>query len=412
MTIHRPSGQELRSNPNGHRAPSLCLALAWIALAGLLTVSASADATKGDLTQKEKDVTGAHELIKVLESDYFKGNPPTNWPSLRQEYLDHSRSLNTPEARKVAATQLLQKLGWSSQSLLDHEQIFFHGWRQVDGKPPATPRLWFPGWVAERRGARWYIKEIIPGTAASENQLLARGDEVQTINGVPFHGQSALPLSSGPLEVVLRRSAWDKPLQPHMQPVPEEPLKILERGSNLSRRIITTRGKPVAYLRLWSCEGERMANLLRRHASEFEKLTDAWILDLRGGLGGVSPMNPVIFTGDKTKKSPALYSKPLWILMDEQMTGSCEALAGSLKLQKRATLVSEPTAGLMGTEKRVYLKHENWLVRLPQAEVSPDLIEAFANGVTPDVPVRDPLIAGQGIDPILEVALQEIGRRQ
>lgn len=411
MTIHRLSRQKLECDPYGDRGRSLGLVLAGIALVGLLKVSTSAYATKGDPSPQEKDIKGAHELIKVLESDYFKGNPPTNWPSLRQEYLDHSRSLNTPEARKVAATQLLQKLGWSSHSLLDHEQIFFHGWRQLDGKPPATPRLWFPGWVTERRGARWYIKDIIPGTAASENQLLARGDEIQTINGIPFHGQSALPLSSGPLEVVLRRSAWDQPLRPHMQPVPEEPLKILERGSNLSRRIITTGGKPVAYLRLWSCEGERMVNLLRRQASELEKLSDAWILDLRGGLGGVSPMNPVIFTGDKTRKSPALYSKPLWILMDEQTTGSCEALAGSLKLQKRAILVGEPTAGLMGAEKRAYLGHENWLVRLPQAEVSPDLMEAFANGVTPDVPVRDPLIAGQGIDPVLEVALQEISRR-
>lgn len=51
--------------------------------------------------------------------------------------------------------------------------------------------------------------------------------------------------------------------------------KILERGMNLSRKVMNVQERWIAHLRLWSCEGEALYAALRRHAGEFQEVTGA-----------------------------------------------------------------------------------------------------------------------------------------
>lgn len=349
----------------------------------------------------------SQEVITLLEHDYFTGKPPEQWQVLKQKFRKQMNSQKDFIAQEALLGQLAENLGWPTSSFLPRQQLYFGAWEKIDKGNKSDSSWVYPGWLSTRAGSRWFVRDIIPSSEIAAGKELKRGDEILTVNGSTYQGQTAFPRDQSTLQITVRSAAFEKPRSITVTVRENDPYKLLLQGSRSSRNLLQFDHKTIAYLRLWTCHGDDITSLVQNSAKDFEKSADAWILDLRGGMGGtMSNESQQVFASEKNTNAKPIYSKPLWILVDGQTSGSCEALAGSLQLQKRAQLVGQQTPGILGPEKRFYINDGKWMVRIPTGDVPTQLADAFPDGILPDIPARDPALYGNGVDPVQEVALK------
>ena len=124
----------------------------------------------------------------------------------------------------------------------------------------------------------------------------------------------------------------------------------------------------------------------------------AFVLDLRGGLGGADPSFLEVFRNG--------YSGPLVVLIDGSTRSGKEWIAANLKLNRRATLVGSRTAGAFLSGRWFEIEAGRSAIYLavsPPPAGTPDL---EGKGVEPDVVVPMDLRYSQGEDLQLIKALK------
>lgn len=279
--------------------------------------------------------------------------------------------------------------------------------RKLQGAPVRHIGAWF-----ERRGKRWFISEVFLGTPAAEAGLI-RGDEVVTIDGKPFDPVRTFRLApaSSKLTLAVRRIPWEEPRQIAVGTITESFHATMERSMRRAFRVIEAGGKRIAYLPLPAATHDELRTTFSDLAARAEAQADGLVLDLRGNFGALDlTYEEVLFSNGKR---PAIFSKPLVVLVDCQTSSGKEWLARLIQSQKRGMVVGERTPGAWRIGRLVDMTPDSALLYLAAAE---DARERPAGpvdgiGIVPDQVVEQSLMYAAGEDAPLKAALAAVGKR-
>lgn len=200
------------------------------------------------------------------------------------------------------------------------------------------------------------VRYVLDGSPA-EQAGMKIGDELSTVEGKPYQGQSSFWGTAGrQVKVSIKRQGRniDLNLRPQLRNDYQEYIAAI--GS--SARTFKVPGKTLGYVHLWA-GGTPAHEAFERVMSNMAMNTDGLILDLRAGYGG-NFLNDLDYFYRPPEAYPAFqttnragkkhgeklyYDKPVVALIDGGVRSGKELLAYSLKKTGRAKLVGERTAG-------------------------------------------------------------------
>lgn len=276
------------------------------------------------------------------------------------------------------------------------------GYYMMDGlirgdKAAAMPQVgaWF------RRDADGYTVQMLMEGGAAAAAGLRTGDVVRRVNGEPFTPIASLGGHVGET-VTLAYRRGGREAEARVAVSRTAPLKMFLDATVRSARVIEHGGRRIGYLHLWTHANEEFAKALRDALTGPGKDVDAFVLDLRGGFGG----RPYGFEEQflPQGKTPALFAKPLVLLIDRGSRSAKELFSYDLQQAHRATLVGETTAGhVLGTYP--YRVNEWSYLEIPMVDYVVKGVRLEGRGAIPDVPVS-PMTGADGRDLALEKALE------
>lgn len=277
--------------------------------------------------------------------------------------------------------------------------------------PVAVPEL---GVWWQQRDGHWFVGGVLEDLPAAKAGMLL-GDEVVTANGRPF--QPVASLAAGRAVTLAIRRTRGGPLRSiTVTPVVVQPQAAFRDAIGASARVVSHRGKRVAYVRVWSWAGLPMQDALEDAIDKLNAQSpDAFVVDLRDGWGGASPDYLRIFDRDvpviaftdrdgQGGRSDRHIHVPAVVLINGGSRSGKEAVAYGIRKHKLATLVGERTAGAF-LAGGVYCLDNGALLYLAAAAVTVDGDVLEGKGVPPDVRVPFDLRYAGGKDPQLAAAL-------
>ena len=171
-------------------------------------------------------------------------------------------------------------------------------------------------------------------------------------------------------------------------------------------------GGHIGYLRLGSLTNANLQDMETALKDFATKKTDALIIDLRATpqtndfaitaefAKRFASKGKVLFSlrkaGAKEEQSFSVDRDPLYygliiVLLDEETAGGGEALAGVLKIQRKAMIIGQTTAGRAVEYSDLPLPSGK-ILRVAVGElILPELKPVFPHGLSPDLPVAMPL---------------------
>jgi C-terminal processing protease CtpA/Prc len=277
------------------------------------------------------------------------------------------------------------------------------------------------GMTLTRRGAKWFVTEVIAGSPAAKAGFL-RGDEVLATTSHP-DGELV-----GRAEATLRRRrfAGEAPVDVKIVPTTESWTSLVAAELAKAPTLINSGNQRVAVLKWPELTDESLRAPAFAALGRARDQGRAIVLDLRGerGFGGVTWLEPFLGTpgddqapaGSSLPSSEAGASlapaaaaahwalhiaQPMVAVVDGTTHGGRELLARVLARSGRARLVGRETAGRVAPEKVHARPSGSVLVLATPAPVGLDL-----RPVAPDEVVEDNLAYAAGRDPLLEHAVQ------
>jgi carboxyl-terminal processing protease len=315
---------------------------------------------------------------------------------------------------KGAVAALLADAGAQGTGLLtDADQDYWALRSAFSGELAGAP-VRHPGAFFERRGKRWFVRSVLPGSPADDAGLL-RGDEIIAVDGRPLSPvRSFSSLKAGEkAHVEIRRTPMEAPRRLDVGTVHESWQQSLLRGMQASQRFIKVEGRTIGYVWLPAATSDEFRSALHAAAQTFETKADALVLDLRGGVGGadLAYLEPFFALPDpKGQPQKPTYSKPLVALVDDRTSGGREWLAWLLKRRGRATVIGEPTAGAFLARRLIDVgPGERFALQLPVAGGKGLGGQLEGHPVVPDVAVDAPLMYAAGVDEALTLGLKRLG---
>lgn len=303
--------------------------------------------------------------------------------------------------------QGLEALGLGSNALIHELQQEY--WLQT--KPHQDVNVTYFGAWFERRGKRWYVREVFPGSPAQSAGLM-RGDEILSLDGQEFN-----PIMITRHDTERRRFKLEWRRDPLSSPrVDEVQVEAVDFAKAYSQLINTSASlerhgrKQIAYLRLPAMRSDFLPSF-RSHLEKNWPKADALVLDLRDGHPGRdSGFIPLFFPELEEGKLPEPKT-PIWVLVNRHTKEGLEWLAFLLREQFGAVLVGEPTAGQSFQTEDVWLKSSQFLLRLARPDPG-HIASGLQNGqpLPVDLPVRSTLIFAHGQDEVLEQALKQAAK--
>lgn len=333
-----------------------------------------------------------------------------DYPAMAQRTRAQLGSSPTDEATLDALHQLLAQLGPARVQLLsDSDQAYWEMLAAFSNRLGGG-RVRLSGARFERHGKRWFVRSVAADSPAAVCGL-TRGDEVVSADGSPLSPVDSFrrlsPEASAALSV--RHLPWEEAKTLHCGTRLEGPQETALRTLVKGQRQYTRGSHSVAYLPLPAATNEAFRTALNKAAAGLQNSSDALILDLRDGTpGGLAYLEAFLDTpvsGDTMH--PALYNKPMAVLVNAGTSGGRELLAWILQSSGRAKLVGEPTAGAFLPRQAVEVQAGHLLLDLP-ATSSARVAALEGRRLSPDVKVDDALLYAAGRDPQLESALTHV----
>jgi carboxyl-terminal processing protease len=268
---------------------------------------------------------------------------------------------------------------------------------QIDGAPIRQV-----GAVFENVEKKWFVRSTIEGSPSWVGGL-RRGDEIISVNGKslsPVKSFSKIvPGKCAKVKFRKREGGWIR--STCIVPVFESFQRSMLNGTRLSTRFFRGNGKRIGYFRLWAGTHEDFKKSLHAVAKKMEQNADALILDIRDGLGGASPAYLDPFFGPTLP----IFSKPLYLLINDGTKSGKESLAYILKKTKRATLIGTKTPGYYLGGRLFDILPNEYALYLAVCGDSPVGVPLEGIGVSPDIEMGAPLPYAQGYDWQLRRAL-------
>jgi carboxyl-terminal processing protease len=262
----------------------------------------------------------------------------------------------------------------------------------------------------ERHGAHYYVREVFTDNSVKADEKnttsLLRGDQIITPgfhpvatceHGLKDAGDRVVTLS-------IRRLPWEEPRKVKLTSKTQSMAQMLLAEAKASEKIYVPKIKTkehapaIGYFRLTAGTHPEFLHLTRDVLGRFSKTTDAMVIDLRGGLGGVSSayLQPFLES----------YLKPLVVLIDGTTTGGKEVFAFLLKKQRGAVLVGTRTPGLLLAGETFDVIPGEAMLYLPVAKPAGLSGKLLHHGIGADILVETPLLYSAGGDPALSRAVE------
>ena len=269
----------------------------------------------------------------------------------------------------------------------------------IDGAPTCQMGAYF-----EPRDGHWFIAALLDSSAVKAGFL--PGDEIVTPEFEPIQSLCA----RAPTLLVRRNPAL--PAWEMTAPTTRASFqRSFYNASVASRAVLQSGDQSVGYFHLWAGTHDDFKSALSSAVLGLSRAVNAFVLDLRGGVGGPATSDSASYLDVFTSG----YSGPLVAIIDERTAGGKEALAYLLKQRKRATLVGTRTAGayLVGQtfeiavgQSVLYLAVDKPAPLAPPLPSNDPLAPIEGQGVEPDIVVEMDLRYSQGEDPQLVKALK------
>ena len=343
----------------------------------------------------------------VTKNFYDRTFRGLDWKGTVRNFRLKIRCQMTDEEVTDVVNQLLAQLHASHTALYTSNDQYY--WAlgsifslKINGAAFPQVGAWF-----KKIGGHWFTQDIFEGSIAERSGLKV-GDEVISIDGNTFTPIGLFEEKNQILTV--RRHKNEAPQSLVIHPKNLGYQDVMLEGTKLSEKIFHTRGKKIGYIHLWC--GTHSDFLAALHASieRLSKTTDGLILDIRDGFGGAGPayIGPLFPPHSEYNSEDWSYNKPVVALINSGTRSGKEWLAYILKVQKRATLVGEATAGAFLSGGVHKFDNDKFLLYLAmQAFNPPDVTSPIEGvGVSPDVRIADPGPYADGDDQQLKAAIK------
>ena len=346
------------------------------------------------------------DVVKLVEDNYYD---QTYGGLAFDKAADEQRRGLTPTsddaALNGAISSLLSRMGRSHTKFLSTDDQEYWALKSIfsgdlNGMPVKHIGIWF-----ERRGARWFARNVFPGGPAAAAGIV-RGDEMLSVDGQPFSPVAAFAKAKAgqTVQLAYKHLPWQPSVTVGLKVVDGSLQKALHEAMLASWMVHEQGGKKIAYIWLPTGTHEEFKKTLVTFAREASKQADALVLDLRDGFGGADPTFLEPFFQTDPKAPAPIYTKPLVTLVNEGTRSGKEWLAWLIQGQKRGPLVGTRTAGAFLAAKLFDVVPGRYALYLPVGGTRNIGVELEGVGVSPDVTVAWPLSYAAGGDPQLSEA--------
>jgi C-terminal processing protease CtpA/Prc len=265
-----------------------------------------------------------------------------------------------------------------------------------------------------------FVTDVYDGAPAALAGVKA-GDEIISADGAPFAEIGSFKGKAGKaVALEVRHAADATPVTLTVGVERLDPMQTFMDAIRGSVRIIDQGNRKIGYVHIWMYASDEVGSILNKVLATKLRDVDGLVVDMRsrwgGGpgdaadtfLGGSADM--VITENDgKPNYVNTRFHKPVVAIVDEGTRSSMEIMAYALK-QHGVPLVGQPTAGDV-LAARAFALPDNSILEIAVADVLIDGKHLEANPITPTVAVPFDIRYANGVDPQLDAALAELGKR-
>ena len=396
-----------------HAARIACALAA--ALIGSAVVLARSGAQEAVLTRL------ADQVVGHVRDHFFDSDRAAAWS---ERNADYARGIADRATFVLRTRKVLAELNTSHTGYYTSDDPEFHSLRAIFGGPAPGP---FPA-----QGVRGFRTETIGLDVGPDGFVrrvfaagpavgagVARGDQILSADGAPFHPVLSLRGKAGRPVTLLVQSEPGGPTRPVeiiVQSVPLEALWLAHQRAG-THIVQTPAGKKALLVPYYCGAGEEFTSALEEAILTRQAEADAMVLDARGGWGGSPPdliarfdrAVPTLRVAQRGQPAAEIHSrwrKPFVVVIDSGTRSGKEVFAFAVKASRRGRLVGRTTSGSVLAGRPFWLA-DGSLLFLAVADVEVDGKHIEGIGVAPDVEVPDDLPYAQGRDAALDTALRE-----
>lgn len=330
-----------------------------------------------------------------------------NWKELTAQYRRTLSSESSTSELSSVLNHLLQNLRASHTEFVTFDQQEYHGLESIFSRRIDGDQIYQCGGWYQQIDGKWFIRNVFPGSPMAKGGLRT-GDEIVSVDQKPFTEVSSCN-TVRPVQFKIRRNKSKAEQVFTLRPTLKSVQEILLRATIDSEVIWNLNGQRIGYFHLWSGTDDLFLESLQNTVLRFAKTTDLMILDLRDGFGGAwTPYLQPFFATDLESGAPVpqIYSKPMYVLINEGVRSGKEYLALVLKEKHRALLIGTNTAGHVLGGKLFPIEAGTSALYLAVSGDPTGVLEG--KGVAPDIRVEAPIPYRRGTDPQLQKVLELI----
>jgi carboxyl-terminal processing protease len=372
------------------------------------------------------------EVWKTVNENFY--DPKFNgvdWQAMKDKYEKQAETSRSTEEVAIIINQMLAELKTSHTRFYTNKETayyqilgIFNSFRELQNEvkkylPNGKLEYVEIGAFTKEIDNKTFVSAILDDSPAAKAGLKI-GDEVLAVDGEPYQAINSFENKADKKVKISVRRSNNSTKEIAIAPKLYDAINMFLEAQQASVDIIEKNDKKIGYIHIWSrVDGERD---LRQFEEEliYGRLqnTDALILDLRDGWGGVDMGYLHLFTG----KSPNIrttardgdrnnisydWRKPVVALINEGTRSAKEILAFGFQRYGIGQTIGSKTAGAV-VAGRPFLMKDGSLLYLAVVDVSIDGERLEGKGVTPDVFVSAPLPYSQGADPQKQKAIESV----
>ena len=348
------------------------------------------------------------QTTKIVKDNFYDRTfRHQDWDVLSGEYRKKLSLQSTRKHLQQTVNDLLSHLQASHTEFITSDDQEYHGLQSIFSGDIEGDPYFQSGGIFQQIQGKWFVRNVLAGSPLEKSGLRS-GDQIISVNHQNFEPVRSF-LSSKSLKIKYRRDSGGTILSTEVKPLLKSIQELLLTATQSSARILSVGSKKIGYFHLWSGTHDRFLESLISTTEKMASSTDAMILDLRDGYGGAwTPYIQPFFNYDLETDKPisVIYSKPLYVLINDGVRSGKEYLAFVLKNKNRASLIGTTTAGHFLGGRFYEITKNQYSLYLAVADDFTGVIEG--RGVDPDLEVPAPLPYSKGRDLQMEAALSMI----